>query len=467
MTIDNAVGIDVSMHESTFVGLRRPEEVVLCSRLVPHTTEALKSIAAEILALPGATVAFCECTGVYHEPVVKALREAGVAIVPLNPLLVHKFGGDTLRKVETDKADARKIALYGLTWGWKFTPSVADEPTREMLKLVSRQYAFFTKQKTAQRNHLHALSERVFPGVQGLFTSQDRDDGLVKWVDFLDEFPHAECVSKLSLAKFTEHYKKWCKKHRYYAVNGDGIYAHAKSCVPSLSWNSDTKLLVQTAIAQVNQVAGTAAVYQKRMVELAKSLPEYEIVDSLYGCGDSTGPQLMAEIGDVRRFSANKGYKSLVAFAGLAPGDSQSGTFDAASVPIEKRGSTYLRRALFCAVQTYLLQSPEDEPVYKMLDRKRSEGKVYLVFMTAAMNKFLRIYYARVMEYFAKLAETTSFEPADCSTPEQSLPNAAEKARERSDRGFLAALGKFTTTPLRCAVSILPNRNSKKVHLGA
>jgi transposase len=409
MIIDNAVGIDVSMHESTFVGLTRPEEIVMRSRLVPHTADALKKVAAEILSLPGSTVVFCECTGVYHEPVVKALREAGVAIVALNPLLIHDFGGDTLRKVATDKAEAHKIALYGLTWGYKFTPNAEENPIRATLKAVGRQYAFFTKQKTAQRNHLHALSERVFPGVQGLFTSGDRDDGSVKWVDFLYEFPHAESVSKLSLAKFTERYKKWSKKHGYYAVKSGVIHAHARSCVASFPQNYDTMLIVWTAIEQVCQVSKTVAVYEKRMIELAEALPEYETVASIYGCGDCTGPQLMAEIGDVRRFALRKGYKSLVAFAGVSPGDSQSGTYDAASVPIEKRGSTYLRRSLYCAVKTYLMKSPEDEPVYKTLDKKRSEGKMYLVYMTAAMNKFLKVYYARVMECFAKLAasETT------------------------------------------------------------
>lgn len=405
MTIDNAIGIDISMHESTFVGLSRPEEVVLASRLVPHTADALRQISAEILMLPGSTVAFCECTGVYHEPVVKALREAGVAIVALNPLLIHEFGGDTLRKVATDKAEARKIALYGLTWGYKFSPSVAEEPVRATLKAVCRQHSFFTKQKTAQRNHLHALSERVFPGIQGLFTSQDRSDGSVKWVDFLREFPHSESVGTLSLAKFTERYKKWCKKHGYYAVKADTIHAHAKSCIASLPKNSDSTLIVRTAIEQVNQVSKTVAIYQKRMVELAKLLPEFEVVNSIFGCGDCTGPQLMAEIGDVRRFAIRKGYKSLVAFAGVSPGDSQSGTYDAASVPIEKRGSPYLRRTLFCAVSTYLLQSPKDEPVYMTLDKKRSEGKKWLVFMTAAMNKFLKIYYARVMEHFTNTVE--------------------------------------------------------------
>ena len=47
-------------------------------------------------------------------------------------------------------------------------------------------------------------------------------------------------------------------------------------------------------------------------------------------------------------------------------------------------------------VETYLKRKPADEPVYQFLDRKRSEGKLYKVYMTAAANKFLRIYYARV-----------------------------------------------------------------------
>jgi transposase len=228
----------------------------------------------------------------------------------------------------------------------------------------------------------------------------------VKWVDFLREFPHAESVSALSLAKFTDRYKKWCKKRGYYAIKADAIYSHAKSCVASFPKNFDTTLIVRTAIEQVNQVSKTVAVYQKRMVELAKLLPEYKVVDSIFGCGDCTGPQLIAEIGDVRRFAARKGFKSLVAFAGVSPGDSQSGTYDAASVPIEKRGSPYLRRTLFCAVSTYLLQCPQNEPVYRTLDKKRSEGKKWLVFMTTAMNKFLKIYYARVMEHFANISET-------------------------------------------------------------
>ena len=68
------------------------------------------------------------------------------------------------------------------------------------------------------------------------------------------------------------------------------------------------------------------------------------------------------------------------------------------SNPTTKRGSPHLRKTLYQIVCTYLRKAPFDEPVYQFLDKKRAEGKPYFVYMTAAQNKFLRIYYARVKE---------------------------------------------------------------------
>ena len=67
------------------------------------------------------------------------------------------------------------------------------------------------------------------------------------------------------------------------------------------------------------------------------------------------------------------------------------------------RKSPYLRKTLFQLMTVYLRLSPADEAVYQFLDKKRSEGKPYYVYMTAGANKFLRIYYARVKECMAKL----------------------------------------------------------------
>ncbi len=104
---------------------------------------------------------------------------------------------------------------------------------------------------------------------------------------------------------------------------------------------------------------------------------------------------IIAEIGDIRRF---KNSKTLVAIAGIDPPPNQSGKVDVKSRSISKRGSPLLRKTLFQIMQVIIQNKPANEPVYQFLDRKRSEGKPYKVYMIAAAHKFLRIYYARVME---------------------------------------------------------------------
>lgn len=108
----------------------------------------------------------------------------------------------------------------------------------------------------------------------------------------------------------------------------------------------------------------------------------------------------MAEIGDVCRFQRKQ---SLVAFAGIDPAPNESGDYRSRSNKTTKRGSPYLRKTLFNIMTIYLQRAPLDEPVFQYLDKKRAEGKPYYVYMTAAGNKFLRRYYAKVTAYLATL----------------------------------------------------------------
>ncbi|MCS6751616.1 transposase, partial [Proteus mirabilis] len=112
------------------------------------------------------------------------------------------------------------------------------------------------------------------------------------------------------------------------------------------------------------------------------------------------GPQLIAEIGDIRRFIKKQ---SLVAFSGVDAPPYQSGKFESKSRSISKRGSGNLRKTLFQVMSSLLQNSLETDPVYQFLDRKRQEGKNYYVYMVAGCNKFLRIYYARVKEHLLSI----------------------------------------------------------------
>ncbi len=164
--------------------------------------------------------------------------------------------------------------------------------------------------------------------------------------------------------------------------------------------NNTAKFLMEQAVAQLRAVSSALAALKNEMQSLAASLPEYLVVMEMFGVGPTLGPQLMAEIGDVRRFHSKK---ALVAFAGIDAPPYQSGQIEVRSRSISKRGSSALRRTLFLVMSVILQRSPTDESVYQFMDRKRAEGKPYRVYMIASANKFLRIYYATVKQYLDNL----------------------------------------------------------------
>jgi len=85
------------------------------------------------------------------------------------------------------------------------------------------------------------------------------------------------------------------------------------------------------------------------------------------------------------------------------PSPNQSGTYEAKSTASSKRGSPELRRTLFLVMNVLIQNAPQDDAVFRFLDKKRSEGKPYYVYMTAGTNKFLRLYYGKVRDYLASL----------------------------------------------------------------
>lgn len=398
----NAAGIDVSSRKSTVAVLRPFGEVVQLPFDVQHSAEDLTALAQQLKAIEGETRVVMEHTGRYYEGIAKVLHEAGLFVSAVNPLLIKEYGNNSLRKVKTDKADALKIAKYALDNWAELRDYTPMDTIRYDLKTLNRQFQLASKQKTATANNLIALQEQSFPGIRKLFDSPVRSDGTQKWVDFTHDFWHADCVRGSSQNAFTERYRKWCKRNRYqFSMDKAAeVYALAKSAVVLVQKTSVTKTLVQEAANQLTAISRSVETYRAEMNNLASQFPEYPVVMQMYGVGESLGPQLMAEIGDVRRFQRKQ---SLVAFAGIDPAPNESGDYRSRSNKTTKRGSPYLRKTLFNIMTVYLQRAPLDEPVFQFLDKKRAEGKPYYVYMTAAGNKFLRRYYAKVTAYLATL----------------------------------------------------------------
>ena len=401
----NAVGIDVSKGKSMVAILRPFGEIVYSPFEIKHTSHDINSLVDLIHSVDGESRVVMEHTGRYYEVLAHQLSEADIFVSTINPKLIKDFDNDSLRKVKSDKADAVKIARYALDkWQNLKQYSLMDE-LRNQLKTMNRQFGFYMKHKTAMKNNLIGILDQTYPGVNTYFDSPARSDGSQKWVDFASIYWHVDCVRKMSLNAFTDHYQKWCKRKKYNfsKSKAEEIYGKAKELVPVLPKDEITKRIIKHAVEQLNSASSTVEELRTLMNDTASKLPEYPIVMAMNGVGPSLGPQLIAEIGDVTRFT-HKG--AITAFAGVDPGVNESGTFSQKSVPTSKRGSADLRKTLFLVMDVLIKTMPQDDPVYQFLDKKRSQGKPYYVYMTAGANKFLRIYYGRVKEYLASLPQS-------------------------------------------------------------
>ena len=398
----NCVGIDVSKGKSMIAVMRPLGEMVIPPFEVGHTDAELCELSRRLGGLEGETRIVMEATGNYHLPVASFLYDSGFYVSVVNAMLVHGYGNNNLRRVKTDKKDAVKLANYGLDHWLTLPRYIPEDEVRLMLKTTYRQYQQCTKVQTMLKNNLISLLDTAFPDANRLFTSPTRADGSEKWVDFISTFWHCECVCGLSEKAFTAKYQKWCKRHGYNFSQDKALDIYASACghFSVMPKNDTTKILVEQAVSQLQATSAALAALRNEMQSLAASLPEYPIVMGMFGVGPALGPQLMAEIGDVRRFHSKK---ALVAFAGIDAPPYQSGQMEIRSRSISKRGSAVLRRTLFLVMSAILRCSPADEPVYQFMDRKRTEGKPYRVYMMASANKFLRIYYATVKQFLDSL----------------------------------------------------------------
>ena len=401
----NSVGIDISKGRSTIAVMRPFGEVVISPFEVRHTGSELSKLAKQLKSLDGETRVVMEATGNYHASVAKLLHNAGLYVSVINAKLVHGYGNNELRRVKTDRKDAVKLANYGLDRWLTLPRYIPEEDTRLLLKNCYRQYRQYSKVQTVLKNNLISLLDTVFPNANRLFSSPIRGDGSEKWVDFVAEFWHCRCVSEKSERAFTSKYLRWCRKHGYNfsEEKACAIYAEASGHIGVMPKSETTKLLVEQAVAQLRATSAALATLKQEMQSLASKLSEYPVVMDMFGVGPTLGPQLIAEIGDVRRFYSKK---ALVAYAGLDAPPNDSGDVTGRHKSMSKIGASSLRRTLFLVMSVYLQNAPLDEPIFRFMDKKRAEGKPYRVYMMASANKFLRIYYATVKAYLESLEHT-------------------------------------------------------------
>ncbi len=397
-----SVGIDVSKDKSTVCMLRPYGEVVEAPYNIDHTEQALNTLIERIKSFDEDVKVVLEATGGYHQVVVAKLLTSNIFTVVVNPYIMKKYCAATLRKAKTDKIDSIRIANYGIDHWFSMTAYCPPDEIYAELKLLGRQYDQYVRLKVSCKIQLANLLDGVMPGIKtilhGTVTAYSTKD---KLCDFVEKYWHYDNIKKMSEKQFLSDYAKWIKKkgYRYNESKAIAIYQLSKNNIPTLkSSTPSTKMLVLQAVKSVRDAELTLSLIISQMQEIASALPEYSVVKDMKGVGNVLSVRLIAEIGDVRRFHNGS---ALVAFAGIDAPPYESGKFIGTKRNISKRGSSTLRKIGYEIMHSLKVVKPaEDSAVYDFIIKKENEGKPKRVAKIAGLNKFLRIYYARVMELY-------------------------------------------------------------------
>lgn len=317
-----------------------------------------------------------EATGHYSYNILGYLINKGYTTYVINPLHTNLYRkAQTLRKTKTDKLDCSYIAQM-LMSDVDLKPYSHSLYHNEQLKSLSR-YRF---DKVAQRSKLKQSISRIctiqFPELEKIVSTLHCSSVYA----LLTEYPSAKDISKANLTKLTNILSK-ASRGRFTKEKAKLIRDTAKKSIGS-TFSSNSLELKHT----IESIQNIDSQIKEIETEIEKIMNEINSpITSIPGIGLVSGALILSEIGDFSRFSSPD---KILAFAGLSPTTHQSGEMYSTHAKMEKRGSKYLRYALYNAAK-FVCQW---EPTFnKYLDKKRKEGKHYNVAISHAAKKLVRV----------------------------------------------------------------------------
>ena len=394
------IGIDVSKGKSTVCIMKPYGEIISRPYEIMHIDKDLEGLVNTIKALKEDAKVVMEATGIYHLPVLTYLQQKKIFVSVINPFVMKKYRCQAIRKGKTDKLDSITIANYGLDNWFHLEEYKGLIESYAELKLLSQQYRHYMNQHICGLLELTHMLDYTMPGIKELLNSFNEANGKDKLSDFVDKYWHYDEIKKMSKEEFIDDYNKWAKEKGYHPNQEKATEIHnlAMKSIPTLdSTTSTTKMIVRESVRVLKEIDATLYKILTLMQEIASKLPEYKIVREMNGVGEVLSAKLIAEIGDVRRFHNGK---ALIAYAGIDAPPYQSGQFTGTNRRISKRGSASLRKVGYETMRCLKTHKYIDDPVYNFIIKKECEGKAKKVAKIAGLNKFLRIYYARVMELY-------------------------------------------------------------------
>lgn len=368
------VGIDISKYKHDYCIISNNGEIIVENDLFENNKIGFQYFLNQLKSYNKSEIHIAfEATGHYSLNLELFLIDNGFNFIKVNPLIINKFlKARSLRRTKTDKADSITIANYLM--------SVPYEPNSDLLyniftlKSLCRSRELLIRERSKFAVLLTNELDKSFPELKSFFNNKFSNTLLyilekytcAKHIASMRDY---ETLRKTSHGKFS--YVKFAK-----------LKELAKNTVGYSDSNSE--LLISTYVSIYNDFNNKIDPIEKQISTIINKLNPRML--SIPGIGEMSAATILSEYGDIKNFSSpNK----MLAFAGLDPSISQSGTLQSEGKMV-KHGSGHLRYALMNVALLLLNNSPE---FYDYYLKKRSEGKCHRVALSHVCKKLVRIIY--------------------------------------------------------------------------
>jgi len=320
-----------------------------------------------------------EATGHYWYPIYSFLKAKGYTIYVINPIQSDSLRKMYIRQTKNDSIDSFLIAEV-IRFGQFGTTSMADENILAMRQLCRYRDSVISS-RTEIKLRIGTIMEQIFPEYEKQFSSL--------WVStsmgILEKYLTPENIENAPIDELFEIIKD--KSHNRLTR------AKAISIKEAAADTFGIKIAQDAFSFQLKQLIDRMNFLDKQIEALdCQILEYYEKFDcylhTIPGIGIIGAATILAEIGDISRF---KNSSSLIAFAGIDPTVRQSGEFNSTHNHMSKRGSPYLRHAIFLAATTCSFHNSPLNAYYK---KKRDQGKHHLTATGAVARKLTTVIYA-------------------------------------------------------------------------
>ena len=320
-----------------------------------------------------------EATGHYWYPIYSFLKAKGYTIYVINPIQSDSLRKMYIRQTKNDSIDSFLIAEV-IRFGQFGTTSMADENILAMRQLCRYRDSVISS-RTEIKLRIGTIMEQIFPEYEKQFSSL----WLSTSMGILEKYLTPENIENAPIDELFEIIKD--KSHNKLTM---------KKAISIREAAADTfgiKIAQDAFSFQLKQLIDRMNFLDKQIEALdCQILEYYEKFDcylhTIPGIGMIAAATILAEIGDINRFKSSS---ALVAFAGIDPTVRQSGEFSSTHNHMSKRGSPYLRHAIFLAATTCSFHNSPLNAYYK---KKRDQGKHHLTATGAVARKLTSVIYA-------------------------------------------------------------------------